>query len=162
MCNLHWSPVYSHVGLNIKISLCSNILVKCTMLILWVCMCPERHYISSRYKGPNVRNTCPFIPTHLLDPGPSLFSHSQMPLATSYVDGAWEIGQWAWSQTCGTGHWEWIHPILPPGDVLRLHQALEVEQFTIGPVYLDDSYQLFVPCLIKNCQGHWIHITVWT
>lgn len=29
-------------------------------------------------------------------------------------------------------------------DVLRLHQALELYRFTVGPVFLDDSYQSFL------------------
>lgn len=128
------------------------------MLILWDYPCPEHYFISLRYKCPAVRNTCPFIPTHSLDLSPSQFSHSEMPLAISYVDGAWEAGQWAWSQTCEAGHWEWKHPVLPPGDVLRLRQAPEIVQFTVGLVSLDDSYELFVPRLIKSCQGHWINI----
>lgn len=67
-------------------------------------------------------------------------------------------GSEPWSQTCGAGHWECSHPVLPPGDVLRLHQAPESVQFAVGPVYLDDSYQLFIPQLIKSCQGHWVNI----
>ena len=128
------------------------------MLILWDNACPEHHFTSSRYKCPSARNTCPFIPTQSLDLGSSQFSHSQMPLAISCVDRAWKSGQWAWSQTCGAGHWEWNHPVLPLGNVLRLHQAPEIVQFTVGLVYLDDSYELFVPRLIKSCQGHWINI----
>lgn len=128
------------------------------MLILWDCACPEHCYVSSRYRCPSVRNTCPLTPAHLSHPGPSQFAHSQMALDISCVDGAWEAGQWAWSQICGVGHWECSHPVLPPEDVLRLPQAPESVQFAVGPVYLDDSYQLFIPRLIKSCQGHWVNI----